>query len=394
MYYQRDIESTLVKAARQFRVVVLTGARQTGKSTLLKHLFQSTHAYVSLDDIRNLKLVDQDPGLLFKKYRGPLILDEIQHAPKLLSLIKLKVDESQKRGQFLITGSQQFTMMRNLRESLAGRAALFQLLPMAITEGRPASRHYEFRALKGSYPELATSKAHDPERWYASYMSTYIERDVQPHYRLEKIAHFRDFVFLLAARASGILNYQSLSNDLGVSVSAIKLWVKILEASQVIYLLRPYHINLGSRIVKSPKVYFTDVGLVNYLIGNRSESAFWRGPKAGAFFENFVIQEVLKHYSNLGRVPPLYYYRTNNGLEVDLMIEESHGLVRPCEIKLTRAPDRSMAQAIERLKDLNRNKVTLLDGRLISPIKRPVAVHRNIRACSLQNFLSELDQSS
>ena len=288
-----------------------------------------------MDNPRDLKLAQEDPELFFQEYASPLIIDEIQYAPQLLKYIKIRVDRDQKRGQFLITGSQQFTLMKGLQETLAGRVALFQLTPMAVTEGSESKQSYEYRALVGSYPELLTIPQIDPDRWFASYLSTYIEKDVQLHYGLEKTTLFRDLLFLLAARCSQILNYQSLANDLGLSVPTIKSWIKILEASQIIYLLRPFYVNLGSRIIKAPKVYFTDIGLVSYITGNRQKKAVTRGPQAGALFENFVIQELFKHYANLGRTAPLYYYRTNNGLEVDLIIEEKLGKIKPCEIKLT-----------------------------------------------------------
>ncbi len=388
-YYPRNIENILKEASGQFRVLVLTGMRQTGKSTVLQRLFQKTHRYVSLDNPRDLKLAQEDPELFFDEYKEPLIIDEIQYAPNLLPYIKIRVDKSQSKGRFILTGSQQFTMMHNLRETLAGRAAIFNLLPMAITEAKSATRNYIFRGMNGSYPELLVTPSHNPERWFGSYISTYIEKDVQPVYRLEKISHFRDLLFLLAARASQALNYQSLSNDLGVSIQAVKLWISILEASQVIFLLRPYHTNLGSRIIKSPKIYFTDIGLVNYLIGNRSRSALTRGMQAGAIFENFVIQELLKHYFNRGLMPPLYYYRTNNGLEIDLIIEEKSGVIRPCEIKLTKTPNLNMVNSIERLRNLSKDKtLSILDGCVISLIDKSFPLTKTARAYNLEDFLS------
>jgi uncharacterized protein len=387
-YYTRNIEDVLKKAVKQFRVLVLTGMRQTGKSTLLGHLFKKTHHYVSLDNPRDLKLAQDDPELFFDEYKQPLIIDEIQYAPGLLPYIKIKVDESGKRGQFILTGSQQFTMTHNLQETLAGRAAIFHLLPMSITEAKTTSQGYVFRGINGSYPELIVGSCHDPQRWFGSYVATYIEKDIQPFYRLEKITYFRDLLFLLAARSSQVLNYQSLSNDLGVSIQAIKLWVNILEISQVIFLLRPYHSNLGSRIVKSPKVYFTDIGLVNYLIGNKSKTALTRGMQAGAIFENFVVQELLKHYYNLGLTPPLYYYRTNNGLEVDIIIEEKAGVIRPCEIKLTKTPNSSMAHSIERFRNLSKGKkLSILDGCVISLVDKSFPLTKTAKAYNLKEFL-------
>ena len=390
-YYKRDVELVIKEAARQFRVVVLTGARQTGKSTLLRHLFNKTHRYVTFDNPRDLKLAQEDPEFFFEEYSGPLILDEIQYVPELLSYIKLKVDFSPRKGQFIITGSQQFTLMKGIRETLAGRVALFQLFPMTINEGKIKSQEYEFRAINGSYPEVVSSRDINSQRWYGSYISTYIEKDVQMHYRLEKITYFRDLVFLLAARCSQVLNYQSLSNDLGVSITAVKYWIKILEASQIIYLLKPYYINLGSRIVKSPKIYFTDIGLVSYITGVQNKKALFRGPQAGALFENFVIQEVIKYFANSGQIPPIYYYRTNNGLEVDLVIEKQQGKIMPCEIKLTKTPHPGMVQSIERLRRFNRKKsVTILDSSLISLVTESYPLLRTARAYNLKEFLARL----
>ena len=387
-YYPREIESVIRRACSQSRVVVLTGARQTGKSTLLQRLFKGSHRYVSLDDPQDLKLAQEDPRLFFEKYASPLIIDEIQYAPQLLPYIKLRVDKEQKKGMFLITGSQQFTMMKNLQETLAGRAALFQLLPMSLGEGGNSTRNYSYRALVGSYPELIVSGKPDPEKWYASYLSTYIERDVQPHYRLEKVTHFRDLVFLLAARSTQLLNYNSLASDLGVSIPAIKLWMRILEASQIIYLLRPYYVNLGSRIVKSPKVYFVDTGFLNYLIGNRGKKGLFQGAQAGALFENFVIQEVLKKFFNRGETPRIFYYRTNNGLEIDLIIEEKTSQIRPCEIKLTRSPRSEMLGSIRRLRTLKKSgKVSISDGTLICSIQGTHPLARKENAYGINEFL-------
>lgn len=388
-FFPREIESYIKKAARQFRVLALTGMRQTGKSTLLEHIFRKTHRYVTLDDPRDLRLAKSDPELFFEEYKDPLIIDEIQYAPELLPYIKMRVDRSPEKGRFILTGSQQFTLMKGLTETLAGRVALFHLLPMSIREGGVKTRNYIYRAMHGSYPEIVAGPADGASRWFGSYVATYIEKDVQPIYKLEKISHFRDLLFLLAARCAQTLNYQSLSSDLGVSINAVKLWVSILEASQVIYLLRPYHTNLGSRIVKSPKVYFTDVGLVNYLIGNKSKETLTRGAQAGAIFENFVVQELLKHYYNRGEAAPIYYYRTNNGLEIDIIIEEKAGVIRPCEVKLSRTPDPSMANSIERLHGFNKGKnLTILDGRVISPVDRPFPLTRNAKVCNIEELLS------
>lgn len=390
-YYPRAIEPILKKAARQFRVVVVTGVRQSGKSTLLRHAFSSTHRYVSLDNPRDLKLAQEDPELFFYQYHAPLIIDEIQYVPELVKYIKLRVDQDARRGQFLLTGSQQFLLIKGLQESLAGRAAVFELFPMALSEGSRQSRSYEWRALKGSFPELVTLPKMDAERWFGSYLTSYIQRDVQSFYPIEKIKSFRDFIFLLAARCSQILNCQSLASDLGVSVPAVQSWIKILEASQVIYLLRPYYANLGSRVVKSPKVYFIDTGLVSYIMGSRTKQNLFHGPQAGALFENFVIQEILKFYSNRGERAPVYYYRTNNELEVDCVIEQKGGGLFPVEIKLSKTPQRGMVQSLLRFKALASKKgKRVSQGALISFIDKPQVMTKEINAYPLHDFLNRL----
>ncbi len=389
-YYDRNVEQVLVESVKQFRVVVLTGARQTGKSTLFQHLFKKTHKYVSLDNPIDLKLAQEDPELFFDEYPAPLIIDEIQYAPKLLPYIKMYVDRDQKRGQFLITGSQQFTLMKGLKESLAGRVALFELLPMAIDEGPRKTQTYEFRGLNGSYPEIISIPGINPYQWYGSYVSTYIEKDIQTHFQIDKITFFRDLLFLLAARCGRVLNYQSLSNDLGVSVTAVKSWIKILEATGLIYLLRPYYVNLGSRIIKSPRIYFSDLGLVSYITGVTNKTALVRGPQAGGLFENFVIQEILKYFINKGKRAPLYFYRTNNDLEIDLIIEKESGHLIPCEIKLSKTPHSGMISNIERFNKLNKKKeITINDGYIISNPAKSFPLSKTIRACNLLEFIEK-----
>ena len=224
-------------------------------------------------------------------------------------------------------------------------------------------------------------------------MSTYIDRDVQPYYRLEKVSHFRDFIFLLASRAGQTLNYQSLARDLGVSLSAVRLWTKILEVSHLIYLLKPFYMNLGSRILKSPKLYFMDAGLVGYLTGVTDKKTLFHGPQAGALFENFVIQEVVKHYLFSGREPRLFYYRNNHGLEVDLLIEEKFGSLRPCEVKLSRSPHAGMLNSIERLKKLNQ-KIIMDGDSLIGPRETVQALGHGAIAYGVKSFLSTLPGGS
>ncbi len=390
-YYSRQIEKVLKKAVKDYRIIVVTGARQTGKSTLLKHVFGSSFSYVTLDDPKILKLAKEDPELFFSEFKSPLIIDEIQYAPELLPYIKIIVDKASTRGQFIITGSQQFTLMKGLQETLAGRAVLFNLAPMSVFEGPKETQQYEFKALNGSYPEVVAYKNMGSSNWHGSYMNTYIEKDIVSHYRVEKITSFKNLVFLLAARTSQVLNYQSLSNDLGVSSVIVKSWIKMLEASQIIYLLKPYHTNLGSRIIKSPKLFFMDVGLAAYLCGIESSVMLFRSVQAGSLFENFVIQEIVKYYINQGKTPPMYYYRTNNGLEVDLIIEKKLGRIIPCEIKLSKTPNKGMISGITRFRKLNQTKnVTIENGVVISQASKKFPLTRTETVYPLKDFLNSV----
>ncbi len=388
IYRHRDLEEPLKKAAEQFRVLALTGARQTGKSTLLRRLFGNTHRYVTLDDPRLLRLAQQDPELFFQEHKGPLILDEVQYAPDLLPYVKMRVDSDGRKGQFILTGSQQFPLMKGLRETLAGRIALFQLYPLSVTEGPSSSSDYIVRALRGSYPEPLLTRGLDPARWYASYLATYLERDVQFHYRLEHPERFRDLMALLAARTAQALNMNALSNDLGISVPTVKSWIGILEASQIVYRLRPYHVNLGSRLVKTPKIYFTDIGLVCHLAGSATREAVLRGPLAGALFENFVVQEALKIFAHSGRPAPLFYYRTNNNLEVDLIVEKNPRELVPIEIKLSKTPHPGMAGGITRLRALQGKTPLLLPGYVVCLADRSFPLSRADRAVSWRELPS------
>ena len=222
-------------------------------------------------------------------------------------------------------------------------------------------------------------------------MNTYIEKDIETHYHIEKITSFRNLIFLLAARTSQVLNYQSLSNDLGVSSVIVKSWIKILEASQIIYLLKPYHTNLESRVIKAPKLYFMDIGLAAYLCGIESRSMLFRSVQAGSLFENFVIQEIIKLYINKGKTPPIYYFRTNNGLEVDLLIEKTPGKIIPCEIKCSKTPNKGMVSGINRFRKLYQNKNIKIDnGAIISQATKSFPLTKTDIVYPLKEYLTKI----
>ena len=351
-YVPRDIEEKLLGLLQAFPCLVLTGPRQTGKSTLLTHLLPD-YRYVTLDDPLQREQALSDPRFFLDSLGERAIIDEIQYAPSLLSYVKMIVDSNRdQRGLFVFTGSQQFAMIRNLGETLAGRIALLELLPFGIAEKRRALdlpdtlSAFAHAALTGSYPEPALYPMADIHAWYSSYLQTYLERDIRTIYNIGNLRDFQRFLQLLAARCAQQLNLSEYSRELGVAVPTIKNWLSILEASRIVYLLPPYHANLGKRIVKAPKLYFLDIGLVAHLTGIRGRELLLKGPLAGPLFENFCIQETVKIYLHRGERPPLFYLRTAAGLEVDLLVERTFGKVVPVEIKLNKTPSASLASSL------------------------------------------------
>jgi len=358
MYIKRLIENTLINAANTFPVVILTGARQSGKTTILKHLFGKTHTYLSLDEMDIRMLAVNDPQAFLSRYKLPLIIDQIQNAPVLLSYIKAIVDKEKKYGLFILTGSQQFSVMKNIGESLAGRAAILNLYPFMLEEikgnfSQPESHIETFLKnisiksapdttavslgsllLTGGYPGLFTNNKISRNLWFSSYIQTYLDRDIRGNIKQENVNDFERFLKLLASRTAQELSYSNFSRDLGLSVPTIKNWISILESNSIVYLLQPYHKNFGKRIIKSPKLYFLDCGLASYLSGLQSEEHLLSGPMVGALFETFVITNFLKRFKSLDNSFSLYYWKNLGGVEIDLIIEYG-SKVLPIEIKMT-----------------------------------------------------------
>ncbi|MCK9458955.1 MAG: ATP-binding protein [Proteobacteria bacterium] len=356
-YIKRDLEPALRETLKQFPAVAITGPRQTGKSTLLLHALPD-YAYVTLDDPLSRRQALDDPELLLDQAGEHVIIDEIQYAPSLLPHLKMRIDRRRgERGRFVLTGSQQFALIKNLGDSLAGRIGLLELPPFGLGEAARVATSsgtrgaFERACMRGSFPEIVTSPELDATRWYASYVQTYLERDIRGLYDVGSLREFERFLQLLAARCAQALNLSALANDVGVAVNTIKKWVSILEAGRIVYLLPPYHGNLGKRVVKAPKVYFIDCGLVCYLTRLRDAQHLMHGPLAGPLFENFCLQEVLKAMLSEGVPPRLFYLRTKNGLEVDLLIEGVDGRLCPFELKLAQTPRAEMGGALARFAD-------------------------------------------
>ncbi|MXZ08085.1 MAG: ATP-binding protein [Gemmatimonadetes bacterium] len=328
----RQIARELAATANEFPVVTIIGPRQAGKTTLARMQFPN-HAYANLEapDIR--MLATSDPHAFFSQFPPPVIIDEIQRVPELLSTIQVLADSSPQRGQYILTGSHQLRLQEAVAQSLAGRTALLRLLPLSISELKATGITHtrdEF-IYQGFMPRLYNEKI-NPTRLYRNYCQTYIERDIRQMINLRRLIDFENFMRLLAGRVGQILNLSSLSNDVGVSSTTLKEWLSVLEASHTIFRLNPYFENFGKRIIKSPKIYFTDVGLASYLLGIESPALATRDPLIGNLFENMVVIEALKTRLNAGKEPELYFYRDNKGNEVDLLFRQNRQLI-PIEIK-------------------------------------------------------------
>jgi predicted AAA+ superfamily ATPase len=407
MYINRLIEKTVISALKTFPVVLLTGARQSGKTTILKHLFAETFNYVSLDELDIRSLAINDPREFLNRFKSPLIIDEIQNAPQLLSYIKALVDRDKKNGQFIITGSQHFPLMKNVSETLAGRVAILNLYPFMIEEmvgntmaeekdtgnflkkisSKKAPEHSKIDLsdllLQGGYPHLFTNQEISRNLWFSSYVQTYLDRDIRGNIKNENINDFERFLKLVASRTAQELNYSTLSRDIGLSVPTIKSWISLLQASSIVYLLQPFYKNFGKRIIKSPKLYFIDSGLASYLVGLQTKEHLINGPMGGAIFETFVIINFLKRFSALDINFSLYYWKNIGEIEVDLLIEYNNKLF-PAEIKLTSTIHKDHYKS---LLDWIRHSKSDVDLALLvtnSPIIGKIT--DNIYSCNWQNI--------
>jgi len=326
------IESVLADASKTFPAIVVTGPRQSGKTTLLKNCVPNG-SYVTLDDPNFRMLLKENPIEYLASLTKPVVIDEIQYMPELSQVLKLLIDRDRTPGGWFITGSQQFSVMKNISESLAGRAAILSLPTFSYSESEKNEELIPY-LLSSSYPEPLLNERVNQNLWYSSYLQTYLERDVRALMNIENLRDFEQFIRLLASRIGTQLNLSSIANDLGLSVPTIKRWISILEASYIIFLLPPYYKNFGKRIIKAPKLYFLDTRLVQYLIGIKDENFLMNGPMAGAVFENAVISEVVKNEYARGIKPELYYWRSQSGIEVDI-IKGVEGVFCPFEIKLS-----------------------------------------------------------
>lgn len=367
MYINRHILPYLERMKKQFRVLLVTGSRQVGKSTLLKNKLLPEYDYVTLDDFSDLSIAQKDAALFFKNHPLPVIVDEVQRAPNLFLQIKLLADNSEEKGKIILTGSQSYKLLSNAADSLAGRVCIINMSSLSLrekygidfnTEFLPTEEYISKRKKyvktyanlwnhiwRGSMPELADDTI-EWEAFYRSYIRTYIDRDVADLIDVKNLVKFNNFMQCIASRVGELFNADSLARDVGVTSKTISQWTSILESSGVIKLLQPYEKNVSNRAVKTPKIYFMDTGLVCHLVGWSSSQVAMNGAMSGSLFENFVISEIIKSYYNSGHdSKDIYFYRDKDKKEIDLIIEKDN-ILYPIEIKKSAQPTIDMAKSL------------------------------------------------
>ena len=341
-FVPRHIENEIRAAGRRFPAIIVTGPRRAGKTHLLKHLYPDA-SYVLLEDPDVIARVRSDPNGFLDELRAPAILDEIQNSPELFRYIRTRIDRHPKKhGQWLITGSQEAPLMKGVTESMAGRAAMFQLLPLSTSETPKAS------LFRGGYPEVI-EKPSRAAVWFRSYIQTYLERDVRAISSIRDLSTFRRFLALIASRCGQLLNKTDIASPLGVSVPTITEWLSILEVTGQILLVPPFYENFGKRLIKSPKLYFVDSGLACHLLGVESAAALNRSVFLGPVFEGFVASEIVKRQLGAGKAKSLYYFRDQQGLEVDFIVPLGEKRLALLEAKATQTLTPGMAKSVKRL---------------------------------------------
>ena len=368
-YISRHMESRILELSKSYSAILLTGPRQAGKTTMLRELAEKENIrrrYVTLDDLTERDMAKNDPALFLQLHQPPVLIDEVQYAPELFTYIKIYIDEHHNPGDFWMTGSQIFRLMRGVQESLAGRVALLHMSPMSQREiiGAPCvpfttdlsrllseqdliqpvtTPELFARLWRGSMPGLISGQFPDRNIFYSSYLSTYVERDVRDLSGSVDALKFNRFVTAVAARCSQLLNYKALADDADIDMPTAKNWINILETLGIIFLLHPYSNNVLKRTIKTPKVYFYDTGLVCYLTRWSSPEVAESGAMSGALLENYTVSEIMKSYQNAGLEPYLYFYRDRDAKEIDVILE-GDGRLFPLEIKKTATPDKRLTR--------------------------------------------------
>ncbi|MBT4879873.1 MAG: ATP-binding protein [Alphaproteobacteria bacterium] len=379
----RQLEPELRLSAKKYPVVTVMGPRQSGKTTLVRNTFKAK-PYVNLEIPETLELAEYDPKAFFSHYPEGAIIDEIQKCPKLLSYIQGIVDESDQKGQFILTGSQQLSLSEGITQSLAGRTAVLTLLPLTIEELKRESllkKTTDEILLTGFFPRIYRDDL-DPVKASGNYIQTYLERDVRQLINLKDFRSFQRFLKLCAGRIGQLLNYQNLSNEVGVSSHTIKHWIAVLEMSFIIHILPPYFGNIGKRTVKSPKLYFTDTGIASYLLDIRTPEQLNRDPLRGSLFENLVVNEMLKNNYNLEKQLVFYFFRDSSGKEVDLLYKEGANF-KTFEVKSSSTFHKSFYKNLHDFEQLSKERSSL--GTLVySGDDLPIS--RGVRAINFKDI--------
>ncbi|MBI4745626.1 MAG: ATP-binding protein [Deltaproteobacteria bacterium] len=396
MYIKRDLLRTLKDSLRQFPAVMITGPRQAGKTTFLLHELGKSADYISFDDPLERRFAITDPNGFLDRFKDrPVILDEAQYAPEIFQYLKIRIDrERKKNGQWILTGSQQFQLMKNVTESLAGRIAILELLPFGLLEHK-GSGSLESFLWNGGYPEPSLF----PEKrdlWIRSYIQTYIERDVRQLQNIKDLRAFESFIGLVAAHHGQIFNTAILSRDIGVSLPTIKAWAGVLETSYLCFSLQPYFRNFGKRIVKTPKLYFMDTALVSAITRQPDSKSLLSGAMGGVIFEGMVVSEAVKGFTMKGMKPDIYFWRSHDGLEVDLIIRIGNKIY-PIEIKLTSTPTQKHLEPLNKFKAIAGNEAAET-GALVCRIEKLAPLPSNNLAIPWRQFpawlRSKLDKNN
>jgi len=329
IWIKRHLTPNLKQAVQTRPAVLLTGARQTGKSSLLQKTFPH-YNYVSLDWPDKASSAKENSSWFLEQNKAPLIIDEIQYAPELLRFLKIQIDKNrQKMGQYILTGSQKFSLMKFVSESLAGRIAILECHSLSARElfnsKKPTNQKVLKAIFRGGYPEVQAQKL-SPERFYADYLATYLERDVRQLVNVKNLSLFNKFLKLLALRSGQVLSMNSIAKSVGVSLPTIKSWISVLETNNIIYLLKPFYNNYGKRLIKSPKLYFLDTGLLCFLAGMHEEKTLEKSSLLGSFFETFCLGQLVRESYNKALPDKLYYFRDHQGNELDFLIPEGNQL--------------------------------------------------------------------
>lgn len=400
--YTRTLQNTINKLSDAFPVVLLTGARQVGKTTLLEACAKEKRTYVTLDDMTARMLAKSDPALFLQNYSLPITIDEIQYAPELMSYIKIAVDKEKKNGLFWLTGSQKFHLMSGITESLAGRVAVLDLLGLSLAEIEERGQNnipflptdawlkktkphitskknmmdIYHHIWMGSFPRIHTHGEDIRDVFYRSYIQTYIQRDVKDILNISNEMDFMRFLTAVAARTGQMLNYADLSRDLAIDNKTVKSWISVLETSGIIYILKPYYSNLSKRIVKAPRLYFLDTGLCTYLAKWPDAASLANGAMSGAILETYLVSEILKSYWHQGKEAYFHYYRDTNQKEIDLIIEQGNTLY-PIEFKRTATPKLEAAKHFKALEGLGKN---IGMGAVVCFVEDDILLSKEVRA--------------